>query len=82
MSEVEQILLDYHADKIGKQQAMSMIEELIDADRIGLRDTFAGHAMQGFTTNTPGFMHGFDWKINISHHAYEVADLMLAERAK
>ena len=47
-----------------------------------LRDEFAAKALQGLLADMPKTCYGLDWQANVTRTAYELADLMLKERAK
>ena len=55
------------------------VEVYKDSDGMTLRDYFAAKAMQGFMSRS--LIPGFDEEM-IALKAYEIADAMLAERAK
>lgn len=47
-----------------------------------VRDGFAASALQGLLADMPKTCYGLDWQKNVTRTAYELADLMLKERAK
>lgn len=60
------------------------LKEASTGDALGmtLRDYFAGHALAGMLADLPKTMYGLDWQRNVAKGAFELADAMLAERAK
>lgn len=81
MNEIDKILTQYHADKISKAQAAAEIQDLIDAERMTLRDEFAMCA--------PEIPEGSEWRKGevdpsqrIARWNYEFSDAMLTERKR
>lgn len=87
MSELESILLKYHANDLPKHQAMALIQDLIDAERITYLDTVAVSALNGMLArpnSKPGHVDGY-LSGSDAHYAkasYDYAKAMSVERAK
>lgn len=47
-----------------------------------MRDEFAAHALCGLMADLPKPMYRLNWQENVAQSAYQLADAMLAERAK
>lgn len=78
MSAVTNILTSFKHGAITQAQAAAEIEELIELERLQLRDTFAGQALKGICA------HPDTWgeKVGgIAVFSYELADEMLKVRA-
>lgn len=78
MSAINNILLSFKHGSITQAQAAAEIEELIELERVQLRDTFAGQALQGIVAHDPTFS-----KIYIQQAAddsFSYADAMLVAR--
>lgn len=82
MSDLESILLKYHANDLPKQQAMALIQDLIDAERITLRDEFAMHCPITWE-EAQNYNDSGDDEINwYAGIRFEYADAMLERRKK
>lgn len=78
MSAVLNILISLKHGNITQAQAAAEIEELIELERLQLRDTFAGQAMQGMCAHPDTWGLGFG---GIAEQMYLMADEALKARA-
>lgn len=79
MSAVTNILISLKSGNITQVQAAAEIEDLIDLERVQLRDTFAGQALITCAAYSTAAVETWN-PDDFAKHAYQVADAMLKVR--